>query len=107
MAAGKQEQGEPWCPHTFRMANLKTAMMAALMRPEMGTVTNQAMKMLRKRRQSTAFLERSQPTETTEPTCTGGGGHSSAQQWDGAPTQAPITPQPCPSGPPPSPGAKL
>lgn len=43
-------------------------MMAALMRPEMGTVTNQAMKMLRNRRQSTAFLERSHPTDTTEPT---------------------------------------
>lgn len=43
--------------------------MAALMRPEMGTVTNQAMKMLRNSRQSTAFLERSQPTDTTEPTC--------------------------------------
>lgn len=69
VAAGKQEQYEPRCLHTFRTAYLKTAMMAALMRPEMGTVTNQAMKMLRKRRQSTAFLERSQPTETTEPTC--------------------------------------
>ena len=43
--------------------------MAALMRPEIGTVTNQAMKMFLNRRQSTAFLERSHPTATTEPTC--------------------------------------
>lgn len=50
------------------MAYLNSAMIAALMRPEIGTVTNHARKMLRKRRQSTAFLERSQPTETTEPT---------------------------------------
>lgn len=50
------------------MGYLNSAMMAALMRPEMGTVTNQAMKILRNRRQSTAFLERSQPTETTDPT---------------------------------------
>lgn len=92
VAAGKQEQYEPQCPHTFRTAYLKTAMMAALMRPEMGTVTNQAMKMLRKRRQSTAFLERSQPTETTEPTCPRSQ-DSSASQQDGVPT----TPQqPCP-----------
>lgn len=53
---------------TPRMGYLKRAMMAALMRPEMGTVTNQAMKMLRKRRQSTDLRERSQPTDTTEPT---------------------------------------
>lgn len=44
------------------------AMMAALIRPEMGTVTNHAMKMFLNRRQSTAFLERSHPTATTEPT---------------------------------------
>lgn len=54
--------------HILRMTYLKTAMMAALITPEMGTVTNQAIKMLRKRRQSTAFLDRSQPTDTTEPT---------------------------------------
>lgn len=48
---------------------MKIAMMAALIRPEMGTVTNQATKMFRNRRQSTAFLERSHPTATTEPTC--------------------------------------
>ena len=47
---------------------MKMAMMAALMRPEMGTVTNQAMKIFLNRRQSTAFLERSHPTATTEPT---------------------------------------
>lgn len=47
---------------------MKNAMIAALITPEMGTVTNQAMKMLRKSRQSTAFLDRSQPTDTTEPT---------------------------------------
>lgn len=56
-------------PHSQRMMYLKTAMMAALITPEMGTVTNQAIKMLRKSRQSTAFLDRSQPTDTTEPTC--------------------------------------
>lgn len=70
--------GQQQAPHTPRTAYLKTAMMAALMRPEIGTVTNQAMKMLRKRCQSTAFLERSQPTETTEPTCQGAS-HVSAQ----------------------------
>ena len=43
--------------------------MAALISPEIGTVTNQAMKMFLNRRQSTDFLERSQPTATTEPTC--------------------------------------
>lgn len=43
-------------------------MMAALIRPEMGTVTNQAKKMFLNSRQSTAFLERSQPTDTTDPT---------------------------------------
>lgn len=43
-------------------------MIAALMRPEMGTVTNQAMKMFLNKRQSTAFRERIQPTATTEPT---------------------------------------
>lgn len=42
--------------------------MAALIRPEMGTVTNQAMKIFLNRRQSTDFLERSQPTATTDPT---------------------------------------
>lgn len=51
-----------------RMPWMKMAMMAALIRPEMGTVTNQAMKMFLNRRQSTAFLERSHPTATTEPT---------------------------------------
>lgn len=44
-------------------------MMAALISPEMGTVTNQAMKMFLNRRQSTDFLERSHPTATTDPTC--------------------------------------
>ena len=43
-------------------------MIAALNSPATGTVTNQATKMLRKRRQSTAFRERIQPTATTEPT---------------------------------------
>jgi hypothetical protein len=50
------------------MRYLKTAMIAALITPEMGTVTNQAIKMFRKSLQSTAFLDRSQPTDTTEPT---------------------------------------
>lgn len=54
--------------HAQRMTYLKTAIIAALITPEMGTVTNQAIKMLRKSRQSTAFLDRSQPTDTTEPT---------------------------------------
>lgn len=44
-------------------------MIAALNNPATGTVTNQATKMFRKRRQSTAFRERIQPTATTEPTC--------------------------------------
>lgn len=48
---------------------MKRAMMAALISPEIGTVTNQAMKMFLNRRQSTDFLERSQPTATTDPTC--------------------------------------
>lgn len=47
---------------------MKMAMMAALIRPEMGTVTNHAMKIFLNRRQSTAFLERSHPTATTDPT---------------------------------------
>lgn len=51
-----------------RMTWTKIAMIAALIRPEMGTVTNHAMKMFLNRRQSTAFFERSQPTATTEPT---------------------------------------
>lgn len=42
--------------------------MAALNRPATGTVTNHARKMFLKRRQSTAFWERIQPTATTEPT---------------------------------------
>lgn len=50
------------------MTYMKRAMMAALSRPETGTVTNQAMKMFLNRRQSTDFLERSHPTATTEPT---------------------------------------
>lgn len=54
--------------HGLRMTYLKTAIIAALITPEMGTVTNQAINMLRKSRQSTAFLDRSQPTDTTEPT---------------------------------------
>lgn len=61
----------PWgrCSRiAHRMPWMKMAMMAALIRPEMGTVTNQAMKMFLNRRQSTAFLERSHPTATTEPT---------------------------------------
>lgn len=47
----------------------KSAMIAALMSPEIGTVTNQAMKMFLNRRQSTDFLERNHPTATTDPTC--------------------------------------
>lgn len=43
-------------------------MIAALIRPAMGTVTNHAMKMFLNRRQSTAFFERSHPTATTDPT---------------------------------------
>lgn len=43
-------------------------MTAALNRPATGTVTNHARKMFLKRRQSTAFWERIQPTATTEPT---------------------------------------
>ena len=54
---------------THRITYVKRAMMAALIRPEIGTVTNQAMKMFLNRRQSTDFLERSQPTATTDPTC--------------------------------------
>uniref|UniRef100_A0A2D4KYI1 Uncharacterized protein n=1 Tax=Micrurus paraensis TaxID=1970185 RepID=A0A2D4KYI1_9SAUR len=42
--------------------------MPALNKPATGTVTNQARKILRKRCQSTAFLDRIQPTATTEPT---------------------------------------
>lgn len=52
-----------------RTTYMKSAMIAALMSPEMGTVTNQAMKMFLNRRQSTDFLERSHPTATTDPTC--------------------------------------
>ena len=63
--------------------------MAALMRPEMGTVTNQAMKMLRNSRQSTAFLERSQPTDTTEPTC-GTAPLSAAPPQHSLPPTAPL-----------------
>lgn len=51
--------------------------MAALISPEMGTVTNQAMKMFLNRRQSTDFLERSHPTATTDPTC----GHMINTWW--------------------------
>lgn len=54
------------------MTYTKRAMMAALIRPEIGTVTNQAMKMFLNRRQSTDFLERSHPTATTDPTCAHG-----------------------------------
>lgn len=54
--------------NAHRMTWTKIAMIAALIRPEMGTVTNHAMKMFLNRRQSTAFFERSQPTATTEPT---------------------------------------
>lgn len=53
---------------TWKMAYLKSAIMPALIRPEIGTVTNQAKKIFLNRRQSTAFLERSHPTDTTEPT---------------------------------------
>lgn len=48
---------------------MKSAMMAALISPEIGTVTNQAIKMFLNRRQSTDFLERNHPTATTDPTC--------------------------------------
>lgn len=51
-----------------RIPWMRRAMIAALNSPATGTVTNQATKMLRKRRQSTAFRERIQPTATTEPT---------------------------------------
>lgn len=54
--------------NAHRMTWTKIAMIAALIRPEIGTVTNHAMKMFLNRRQSTAFFERSQPTATTEPT---------------------------------------
>lgn len=47
---------------------MKRAMMAALSNPEIGTVTNHAMKMFLNRCQSTDFLERSHPTATTDPT---------------------------------------
>lgn len=50
-------------------------MIAALNNPATGTVTNQATKMFLKRRQSTAFRERIQPTATTEPTCSTEIGH--------------------------------
>lgn len=56
-----------WEAH--RITYVKRAMMAALINPEMGTVTNQAMKMFLNRCQSTDFLERSHPTATTDPTC--------------------------------------
>lgn len=52
-----------------RTTYMKRAMMAALISPEIGTVTNQAMKMFLNRSQSTDFLERSHPTATTDPTC--------------------------------------
>lgn len=52
-----------------RIKYLKIAMIAALMSPEIGTVTNHAMKMFLNNLQSTDFLERSHPTATTEPTC--------------------------------------
>ena len=51
-----------------RIPWMRRAMIAALNSPATGTVTNQATKMLRKRRQSTAFRERIQATATTEPT---------------------------------------
>lgn len=54
-------------PH--RITYMKRAMMAALINPEIGTVTNHAMKMFLNRCQSTDFLERNHPTATTEPTC--------------------------------------
>lgn len=44
-------------------------MMAALISPEIGTVTNQAMKIFLNKRQSTDFRERNHPTATTDPTC--------------------------------------
>lgn len=52
-----------------RMTYMKRAMIAALMSPEMGTVTNHAMKIFLNNLQSTDFLDRSHPTATTEPTC--------------------------------------
>lgn len=59
----------PRSDHTNgRIPYMRSAMIAALNSPATGTVTNQATKMLRKRRQSTAFRERIQPTATTEPT---------------------------------------
>lgn len=53
----------------YRMTYMNRAMIAALISPDMGTVTNQAMKIFLNRRQSTDFLERSHPTATTDPTC--------------------------------------
>jgi len=43
-------------------------MMAALMPPEIGSVTNHAITMLRKMDQSTFSRARNRPTNTTEPT---------------------------------------
>lgn len=51
------------------MTYMKRAMIAALMSPEIGTVTNHAMKIFLNNLQSTDFLDRSHPTATTEPTC--------------------------------------
>lgn len=52
-----------------RITYVKRAMIAALISPEIGTVTNHAMKIFLNSRQSTDFLERSHPTATTDPTC--------------------------------------
>lgn len=66
----------------------------------MGTVTNHAMKMFRKRRQSTAFLERSQPTETTDPTCPTSKGTAQHQSRHlHLPKMHSFTPQPRALGP--------
>lgn len=68
--------------HTYgRIPYMRRAMIAALNNPATGTVTNQATKMFRKRRQSTAFRERIQPTATTEPTW-----RSTNRMWKWRPT---------------------
>ena len=72
----------PRSDHTNgRIPWMRRAMIAALNSPATGTVTNQATKMLRKRRQSTAFRERIQPTATTEPTWRSTGVSERTQVW--------------------------
>lgn len=93
--AGRQSVGAQRTTYT------KSAMIAALMSPEIGTVTNQAMKMFLNRHQSTDFLERNHPTATTDPTCvhtaqkSGGGGEGEggvikSSQTDGTEKPSPF-----------------